>query len=251
MKELKSLLVIGVLVAILVPQVKTQEGERVPTNEKGEIDRDSPEVQELLKENNLKPSESFRCGVFFAGKKFKDKPFEKLFIIPKRFPINQTYHSSDPEAPKRYSDHGACPIAKPYGTVDNPSVHNDTCYNIFINVVKKLKLEHDSFAKNPGKSIGDDTCNNLKKLGIKKMPANCRFPDGIPIGFYYNMCEDDTWYDTGLRLPQKLCCDPEKGLADPTYKACNTFTDAAFPKKCKCNSKFWEGKETPELCKGA
>ena len=33
MKELKSLLVIGVLVAILVPQVKTQEGERVPTNE--------------------------------------------------------------------------------------------------------------------------------------------------------------------------------------------------------------------------
>ena len=42
-------------------------------------------------------------------------------------------------------------------------------------------MEHDSFAKNPGKSIGDDTCNNLKKLGIKKMPANCRFPDGIPV----------------------------------------------------------------------
>ena len=71
------------------------------------------------------------------------------------------------------------------------------------------------------------------------------------IGFYYNMCEDETWYDTGLRLPQKLCCDPEKGLADPTYKACNTFTDANFPKKCKCNSKFWEGKPTPELCKDA
>ena len=42
-------------------------------------------------------------------------------------------------------------------------------------------MEHDSFAKNPGKTIGDDTCNNLKKLGIKKMPANCRFPDGIPV----------------------------------------------------------------------
>ena len=35
MKELKSLLIIGVLVAILVPQAKTQEGERVPTNEVG------------------------------------------------------------------------------------------------------------------------------------------------------------------------------------------------------------------------
>ena len=33
MKELKLLFLIGVLVAILVPQVKTQEGERVPTNE--------------------------------------------------------------------------------------------------------------------------------------------------------------------------------------------------------------------------
>ena len=51
-------------------------------------------------------SESFRCGVFFAGKELKDKPFQKLFIIPKRFPINQTYFSKDEDAPKRYSDHG-------------------------------------------------------------------------------------------------------------------------------------------------
>jgi len=222
MKELNWLLIIGALVSVLLPQVNCQ-GEQVPTDEKGQIDRDSPEVQELLKENNLQPSESFRCGVFFAGKELKDKPFQKLFIIPKRFPINQTYYSKDEDAPKRYSDHGACPIASPYGTVNNPSVHNDTCYNIFINVVKKLKLEHDSFAKNPGKTIGDDTCNNLIKLGVKRLPPNKRFKDGIPIGFYYNVCEDKTWYDTGLRLPQKLCCDPEKGKADPTYKACSDF----------------------------
>ena len=89
--------------------------------------------------NTLFFSESFRCGVFFAGKEFKDKPFEKLFIIPKRFPINQTYYNSDSEAPKKYSDHGACPIAKPYGTVDNPSVHNDTCYNIVSTMLKHFK----------------------------------------------------------------------------------------------------------------
>jgi len=223
MKVFDSLLFIGVLLSVLLPHVKS-DGKLVPTDKKGQIDRDSPEVQELLTENNLQPSESFRCGVFFAGKEYKDKPFEKLFIIPKRFPINQTYYNGpDSDAPKRYSNHGACPIADPYGTVDNPSVHNDTCYNIFINVVKKLKLEHDSFAKNPGKTIGDDTCNNLIKLGVKRLPPSKRFKDGIPIGFYYNVCEDTKWYDTGLRLPQKLCCDPEKGKADPTYKACSEF----------------------------
>ena len=82
--------------------------------------------------DNIYFSESFRCGVFFAGKGYKDKPFEKLFIIPKRFPINQTYYNGpdNEDAPKRYSNHGACPIAEPYGTAENPSVHNDTCYNI-------------------------------------------------------------------------------------------------------------------------
>ena len=75
-------------------------------------------------------SESFRCGVFFAGKKLKDKPFQKLFIIPKRFPINASYHNEDSDAPKRYSKNAACPINEPYGTADDPSVHNDTCYTI-------------------------------------------------------------------------------------------------------------------------
>ena len=34
------------------------------------------------------------------------------------------------------------------------------------------------------------------------------------------MCEDKTWYDTGLRSPENICCDPEKGKKDPTWKAC-------------------------------
>ena len=47
-----------------------------------------------------------------------------------------------------------------------------------------MKLEHESFAKNEGKTIGDDLCNNLIKLGIKKLPPNKRFKEGIPVSFY-------------------------------------------------------------------
>ena len=73
--------------------------------------------------------ESFRCGIFFAGKKPKAKPFEKLFIIPKRFPINESFYNEDSNAPKVYSN-DACPINDRYGTADKPSVHKDRCYNI-------------------------------------------------------------------------------------------------------------------------
>jgi len=176
------------------------------------------------KDNNLDPNESFRCGVFFAGKKYKDKPFEKLFILPKRFPINQTYinddqtSENDSKLPKRYSPDAACPIKNPYGTAEYQSVHNDTCFNLFNGVVRRMKLEHDSFDGNPGKTIGDDTCAKLVKLGIKRLPPNKRFKKGVPIGFYYNTCTDKNWYDTGLRLPQNLCC--VGSLSDPTYKAC-------------------------------
>merc|ERR1711997_605377 len=168
-------------------------------------------------------SESFRCGVFFAGKKLKDKPFQKLFIIPKRFPINASYHNEDADAPKRSSKNAACPINEPYGTADDPSVHNDTCYTIFSTVVKKMKLEHDSFKGTKDKTIGDDICQQVLDLGVKRLPPNKRFKTGIPIGFYYNVCSDSKWYDTGLRLPQALCCDPVKGKKDPTFKSCEEF----------------------------
>jgi len=201
-----------------------KNGKEVPLDKKGQIDKDNPEVKELLTANNLTEDVSFRCGIFFAGKSFKDKPFQKIFIIPKRFPINQTYFDPEKkEATKVYSN-DVCPIADPYGTVEHVSVHNDTCFNIFINVVKKLKLEHDSF-DNPGKTIGDDVCSKVVKLGIKKLPPNRRFKKGIPIGFYFNMCSDKSWYDTSLRLPENLCCDPEKGKSDPTFISCDDFDD--------------------------
>ena len=47
-------------------------------------------------------------------------------------------------------------------------------------MVRKLKLEHDSF-DNPGKSIGDDVCSKVVKLKIKKLPPNKRFKKGIPV----------------------------------------------------------------------
>jgi hypothetical protein len=74
--------------------------------------------------------ESFRCGVFFAGKELKAKPFEKIFILPKRFGINASYYQEDSSLPKTYSSDAACPIKNVYGTVKEPSVHNNTCWNI-------------------------------------------------------------------------------------------------------------------------
>ena len=68
--------------------------------------------------------------MFFAGKKIKDKPFQKLFIIPKRFDINASYYDEDSDLPKRYSNDAVCPINNVYGTAENPSVHNDTCFAI-------------------------------------------------------------------------------------------------------------------------
>ena len=44
-----------------------------------------------------------------------------------------------------------------------------------------MKLEHDSFDGNPGKTIGDDTCAKLVKLGIKRLPPNKRFKKGVPV----------------------------------------------------------------------
>ena len=35
-----------------------------------------------------------------------------------------------------------------------------------------------------------------------------RFPKGLTIGFYYNVCTDTKWYDTELRGPKNVCCKP-------------------------------------------
>ena len=56
------------------------------------------------------------------------------------------------------------------------------------------------------------------------------------IGFYFNVCDDPTWYDTGLRLSQNLCCDLDKGKKDPTYMSCDKFCeDGGQLKPCEDN----------------
>ena len=64
-----------------------------------------------------------------------------------------------------------------------------TFFNLiqFKKIVDKLKLEHSSFDKTPGKSIGDDTCEQVVELGIKRMPPNKRFKRGIPVIKFENV----------------------------------------------------------------
>ena len=45
-------------------------------------------------------------------------------------------------------------------------------------------------------------------LVVCLLPGHPRFPKGLQIGFYYNVCTDKTWYDTELRGPKNVCCKP-------------------------------------------
>ena len=76
---------------------------------------------------------SFRCGIFFAGQKVKDKPSEKVFILPKRFPVNRTLADDDGNIlePKVYTN-DVCPINDPYGADRSygGSAQNATCFFI-------------------------------------------------------------------------------------------------------------------------
>lgn len=67
--------------------------------------------------------------------------------------------------------------------------------------------------KNPGSTIGNDLCKTLKEdAKMKRLPGpnHPKFPDGVPVGFYYNICTDTTWYDTELRVPTGVCCKDRK-----------------------------------------
>ena len=66
--------------------------------------------------------------------------------------------------------------------------------------------------QNKGNTIGDDLCLTLKKADMKRLPGpnHPKFPKGVPVGFYYNTCEDSSWYDTELRVPDGVCCTDRK-----------------------------------------
>ena len=46
----------------------------------------------------------------------------------------------------------------------------------------------------------------LHILFVCLLTGHPRFPKGLQIGFYYNVCTDKTWYDTELRGPKNVCC---------------------------------------------
>ena len=84
-------------------------------------------------------------------------------------------------------------------------------FNFFL---KQLSYNTKSIANKGKGSIGDDLCFLLKEKGNMRRlpgPGHPRFPDGIPIGFYYNVCTDTAWYDTEMRSPGNICCNRKSG----------------------------------------
>ena len=84
---------------------------------------------------------------------------------------------------------------------------------------KGVTYESKSRFRGDPYTIGDDICRHLKlKAGIKVMPPNRRFPQGVPIGMYYNLCGRREWLDTDIRIPANVCC--QKRNPDNLYEKC-------------------------------
>merc|ERR1712038_1484670 len=148
----------------------------------------------LLVNNSLAEENSYRCGVFYAGDEPGDVPRFTVFVLPKRFEMDC---AKDPEEQKAEA--------------------KKECTELFRVILTKVQMESGS-RKRPGKRIGDDLCSILKdKAKMKRLPGpgHPRFPDGLEIGFYYNVCTDKSWYDTELRAPVRVCCKRPK-----LYEAC-------------------------------
>merc|ERR1712141_773737 len=121
----------------------------------------------LLVNNSLAEENSYRCGVFYAGDEPGDVPRFTVFVLPKRFEMDC---AKDPEEQKAEA--------------------KKECTELFRVILTKVKMESGS-RKRSGKRIGDDLCSILKdKAKMKRLPGpgHPRFPDGLEIGFYYNVC---------------------------------------------------------------
>lgn len=155
------------------------------------------DIKDLTKDNGLDLSQSFRCGLFFAGEAGA-KPKETLYILPKLFPAE-------------------CPADD-----KGDQSFNTFCTNIFNKMSKKITYETPSIYQvraDEGFSIGDDICGLLKRdhgvINVGEENKSKKFPEGLEIGFYYNSCGNKLWTDTTLRHPEgPICC--KKGR----YKKC-------------------------------
>ena len=62
-------------------------------------------------------------------------------------------------------------------------------------------------------TVGDDLCDILQNdAKMKRLPGpnHPKFKTGVPVGFYYSVCEDSTWYDSELRGNEAICCKNRK-----------------------------------------
>merc|ERR1711962_716171 len=169
---------------------------------------DDPRIRDLLTANDLSKNVSFRCGMFYAPEsgdviKPEAKPKAKIFILPKRFKIEKA--TFDEVKDIEYS-------GKTCSDMTNGKPEEDMekyCTALFQKFVENNNMETGSKVRDPkAHTMGDDFCEYLTKVGvpIKRAPPNKKYPDGINVGFYYNKCNDKKWYDTQLRMTEKVCC---------------------------------------------
>jgi len=85
----------------------------------------------------------------------------------------------------------------------------EECFDLFRIITSKINVRSKS-RRNPGNTIGDDLCDRLKVSGMKRVPGpghpKPEFRDGMKVGFFYNTCTDTKWYNTGLEIPEQVCC---------------------------------------------
>jgi len=178
---------------------------------------DDPVVRDLLTANQLPKNVSFRCGMFYSPNKVGAKPKAKIFILPKRFKIeNATFEEF--ESSKGLYSGKTCDDMKDGEAQQDIDKY---CFGLFKKFVENNNMKSGSKVRDPEKhTMGDDFCEYLTKVGVPKenSPPNKRFPKGIQVGFYYNKCNDKKWYDTTLRMDETVCCK----LAGDTlkYNAC-------------------------------
>ena len=62
-------------------------------------------------------------------------------------------------------------------------------------------------------TVGDDLCDILQNdAKMKRLPGpnHPKFKSGVPVAFYFSVCENSTWYDSELRGNEAICCKNRK-----------------------------------------
>jgi len=164
-----------------------------PQNDKG-LSED--ELKTLTKKGDIPVEQSLRCGMFFAGE-LDAEPIERMFVF------NFTWAA--PECPSQVISDSQLTI----------------CADLFKKLLPGFEYTNPSIRKElraRGDTMGDDVCGLLQKrykvpfVGSKQNSK--RFPNGLMIGMYANICGNTKWKDTKIRKPDPVCCIKGK------YDAC-------------------------------